>query len=51
LEVGFRKDGIEERSIGINLVFSGSSKRQVSKARISKGPSGNGKPFCLVLHF
>jgi hypothetical protein len=45
LEVGSREVGIEERSIGINLRYNGSSKMQVPEARISKGPYGRRKPF------
>jgi hypothetical protein len=43
LEVGFREEVIEEISVGISLIFSGSSGRQVPEARISKGPDGKRK--------
>jgi hypothetical protein len=38
MEVGFREEGIEERSVGVSLSLSGSSVRQVPEARISKRP-------------
>jgi hypothetical protein len=49
--IGVREVGIEERLVAISLSLSGSSGMQVLESRVSKGPSGNGKPFHPVVDF